>query len=216
VAEHAAFWRDELRRFLPVPVAALEDALGYVCCPVCKVLAGLPFEYFRLVSGRWPQEPELREVVTAAGGFCNPHSWRLMGMQSNATVALVFVDVLAGLAGHASVEEPVCPLCRLEQLASEALLGALLERLEEQGARQAFGELFGLCYPHWRAALRRELSPAVRAFLVEAQTASAAQLLESLRGFLGKNTVELKWTRSQDEMRAPRRALMKTGGSEGM
>lgn len=209
-------WQDELARLLPDPVAALDEALEYVSCPICQVLAKLPYEYFRLLPGRWPQEPNLRAAVSAAGGFCNHHSWRLMSMQSNAAIARVFVDVLAGLAEEASTTEEACPVCRLECLAGEVLLGLLVERLGDEAQRERFGQLFGLCYPHWRALLREDLPAPIRDFLVESQRTRARELQQHLQGFLDKSAVELKWTRTLDESRAARRALQKTAGSEGV
>jgi hypothetical protein len=211
-----AFWEDELQRFLADPPKALEEALAYVCCPICQVLASLPFEFFRLLPARWEEEPGLREAVTASGGFCNHHTWRLAQMQSMVAVAVVFVDVLAGLAGQGPAAVEPCPVCRVEQLATQALLQLLAERLQDEAERERFGKLFGLCYPHWRALLDHDLPSPCREFLQQSQSACALQLQSHLQGFLDKKTVELKWTRTPDETRAARRAVLKTGGSEGI
>ncbi len=210
------FWRSELQRFLPDPPRALQEALEYVCCPICQVLTRLPVEYFCLLPGRWPEEPDLRAVVTAAGGFCNPHSWRLMSMQSNVAVAVVFADVLAGLAEHAPETETICPVCYLERMASDVLLRLFVGRLEDDAERERTGTLFGLCYPHWRAVLRMKLPAPVRQFILDAQIAATARLRQQVQGFLDKSTIELKWTRTRDESRAPRRALLKAAGNEGV
>ena len=216
MSELAAFWQAELQRFIPDPAKALGEAQEYVCCPICQVLAGLPFGYFSVVSGRWPEDPDLRTVVIAAGGFCNHHTYILNGMQSNVAIARVFVDVLAALAEHPGEVAGVCAVCHLEQMATETLLGLLVARLQDEAERTRFGELFGLCYPHWRALWAMDLPAPLREFLWKSQNAYAKQLQGHLQGFLDKNTIELKWTRSQDEMRAARRALVKTAGNEGV
>ncbi len=211
-----AFWQGELNRFLPDPSKALDEALEYVACPVCQVLASLPYDYFAVLPGRWLEEPGLRAVVTAAGGFCNPHSWRFSGMQSNVAIGRVLVDVLGVLAEQPDEADGLCPVCQLEQMATDRLLGLLAERLQDEAERAGFRELFGLCYPHWRALRRLDLPAPLREFLWESQSAYTRQLQGYVQGFLDKNTIELKWTRSKDESRAARRALVKTAGNEGI
>jgi hypothetical protein len=211
-----AFWQRELSRFLPDPEKALDEALEYIACPVCQVLTSMPFDYFAVLSKRWPEEAELRDVVTEAGGFCNSHSWRFGGMQSNAAIGRVLVDVLARLAKGAPEGDPICPVCHLESMASGVLLQLLARRLENETDRQRFGELFGLCYPHWRELLHLDLAPAVREDVIASQAAMAAILQRHVQGFLDKDTVELKWTRTKEENRAAHRALLKTAGNENI
>lgn len=210
------FWKSELQRLLPDPAKALDEALEYVCCPICQVLAAMPFDYFAVLPKRWPEEAELRSVVMEAGGFCNAHSWRFSGMQSNAAIGRVFVDVLARLAEGAPEEAPICPVCHLEGMAASTLLALMASRLESETERRRLRELFGLCYPHWREMLRMDLEPVVRQTVVASQAAMAAALQRQVRGFLDKDTVELKWTRTKDENRAAHRALLKTAGNENI
>jgi hypothetical protein len=215
-ADSEAWWQGELSRLLPEPPQALQEALEWFCCPVCRVLENLAFSFFRDLPVRWPREPGLRQAVTASGGFCNHHSWRLAEMQSQVAVATVFVEVAAALAQHAPEQDPTCPVCRLESMAAEGLLELLATRLQEDPERERFREHFGLCYPHWRAMLRADLPAPLRAFLIEVQAEGAAQMWHRLRGFLDKNTTELKWTRTREEQRATRYAMLKTAGNEDL
>jgi len=208
------FWQEELQRFLPDPAGALEEAFGYVCCPICQVLVDVPWDFFRFLPGRWSEEPDLRAMVTRAGGFCNHHVWRLMGMQSLVVIARVFVDVLDELVVREPQDLEVCPVCRLEEMATERLLGELTAHLRIEENRERFVRLFGLCYPHWLALLRRDLPAPLREFLIQAQDASTERLGEHLRGFLEKDTLELKGTRTREENRAPRHAVLKAAGNQ--
>jgi len=210
------FWQEELKHFLPQPQEALQEALEYVCCPICYVLAKLPFEYFRLLPARWPEEPKLRHIVCAAGGFCNAHSWRFNAMQSHVAIGRVYVDILATLAEQPDRPVSACPVCVLENLAVEILLQLLKEKLAVETERKRYKELLGLCYPHWRRLWQQELAPDLRRFLLETQKTQTERLRIHLQGFMDKATVELKWTRTRDETYAPRRALLKSAGNEGI
>ncbi|MGD9495430.1 MAG: hypothetical protein AB7Y46_03865 [Armatimonadota bacterium] len=209
-----AFWEQELERLLPEPAEALEEAFRYVCCPVCEVLADVPWDFFRALPMRWPDEPDLRGAVMRAGGFCNHHTWRLVEMQSLVALATVYADIMGKLAEQGPEAIEPCPVCRLERLAADRLLGLLVERLRTEEGRDRFGRLFGLCYPHWREMLGRELPPALREFMLRSQADHARRLQSELIGFLEKDTAELKGTRTRDENRAPRRAALKTAGNE--
>ncbi len=210
------FWQGELQRFLPDPAGALDDALQYVCCPVCQVLVRVPYDFFRFLSLRWPDEPVLREVVIQAGGFCRHHSWRLSSIQSMLPIARVFVDVIAALAEREPMEVEPCPVCELEAMATDLLFDVLIRRLEDPAEREWFGQLFGLCYPHYRALLTRELPSSLRDALVQSQSAQARLLQEHLKGFIDKDTVDLKYTRTHEESRSSKHALLKTAGNENV
>jgi hypothetical protein len=104
----------------------------------------------------------------------------------------------------------------LEELSEETLLDTLVARLEGPQGRQEYQVSFGLCYPHYHTLLNRGLSEPVRQVLVETQRQRTEELIGNLRGFLAKNSVQEKWNRTREENRAPRRALLKTGGNEGV
>lgn len=208
------WWSAELTRLLPDPPQALQEALDWVCCPLCQVLTNLTFAFFRDLPVRWPLDPGLREAVCAAGGFCNHHSWRLAEMQSQVAIATVYVEVTAALAERAPQDFAPCPVCRLETRASATLSRVLVDRLQEPAERERFADRFGLCYPHWRETLALDLPDPLRAFLTQAQTESSVTLHKDLQAFLDKNTIQLKWTRTRQEQRAPRHAMLKTAGNE--
>ena len=74
--------------------------------------------------------------------------------------------------------------------------------------------------PSWHAAVGGIIRRAstnrtdVREFALQWQRECALWLREQLAGYLGKETPELKGTRTRDENRAPRRAVLKTAGNE--
>jgi hypothetical protein len=210
----SSFWQAELRRFLPDPDAALQEALGYVCCPICYVLAGVPFEYFRMLPFRWTSEPEVRETVCRAGGFCNRHAWRLSKMQSLMVVATVFADVLEEYPRQRVAGEP-CPVCQLGRLMDQILTDTFVRWLDQPQARSEYQHLFGLCNPHYEALMGRELPDATREVLTRTQEARRQNLVRDLRSFLETNDPPAKWNRTDDQKHAPRRSLLKTAGNEG-
>ena len=104
--------------------------------------------------------------------------------------------------------------CRTRRL---TLLGtALISRLQDDRERDRFRRHFGLCYPHWRTVLQRDLPTPVRALLLEAQAETARQMAQHVRDFLDKTTTELRWTRTREEQRATHHALLKTAGNEDL
>lgn len=210
------WWSAELTRLLPNPPQALQEALKWVCCPPCQVLTNLTFAFFRDLPARWPLDAGLREAVCVAGGFCHHHSWRLAEMQSQVAIATVYVDVTAALAESTTHDSAPCPVCRLAALASATLARLLVDRLQDPTERERFAHLFGLCYPHWRETLALDLPATLRDFLSQTQRDSSAALRKDLQAFLDKNTIQLKWTRTRQEQRAPRHAMLKTAGNEDL
>lgn len=65
--EDETFWEAELQRILPDPAKALEDESGYVCCPVCQVLVGVPWDFLRALPMRWQREHALSPRDDLAG-----------------------------------------------------------------------------------------------------------------------------------------------------
>jgi hypothetical protein len=206
------FWQTELARFLPDPGKALEEGSQYVCCPVCYVLADLPFEYFRLLPKRWCEEPEVKEAVCRAGGFCNHHTWRLDKIQSHVVIAAVYADVLGSASVGGTAPEP-CPVCRLQGLLEAALLEEFTRSLADASRREQYGRLFGLCYPHFRRVMAMELEAGVGQAIVQAQRERTEALIDLLRAHIEKNEPPARWSRSDAENRAPRWALLKAAGN---
>jgi len=161
----ADFWRDEVRRFLPDAGGALVDALGYVCCPVCKVLSDVSYEYFCRLPRRWSDEPAMRRAVCRARGFCSAHTWLLARVQGQITIAQVCADVLDAVPTPPAPAEP-CPVCRLRALVEKALVEHLGRRLADADARRHYARLPGVCYPHLEQLLRVDLAPGARETLL--------------------------------------------------
>jgi len=209
------FWEAELCRFLPDPGAALEEAFEYLCCPVCKVLANMPFDYFRFLPPRWEGEPRLRESVCRAGGFCNHHTWRLSKIQALLPIATAYAEILAAQRDAGTAPEP-CPVCRLQRLAEQALIARLVERLADPSRREEYSHAFGLCYPHFHQALACEPDESVRSAVIGAQRERSEALIGLLRAYIEKDEVPARWSRTDAEVRSPRWALLKTAGNEDL
>jgi hypothetical protein len=209
------FWEAEVERFLPDAGKALAEGFEYISCPLCNVLADLPFDYFAVLPRRWAEEPELREVVCGAGGFCHCHTWRLNRVQGSLPIATIYADVLTSRMQGAAVQGQ-CPVCHLQRLMERVLLAAFVERMADPDAREEYRGLFGVCYPHYQLLLASDLDDGARQALMNAQVIQTVALVRLLRGYIEKNEVPAKWTRTDAEVRAPRRALLKTVGNEDL
>jgi hypothetical protein len=207
------FWEAELERFLPDVRKALEEAFEYVCCPICEVIADVPFDYFAVLPKRWAEEPELREIVCQAGGFCRHHTWRLDKVQGSLPIATIYADVLSSRMQEERPQDP-CPVCHLQGLMERVLLAAFVEQMADPGAREGYRGLFGVCYPHYQLLLAQDLDEAARQALTNAQMIQTVELIRLLRGYIEKDDVPAKWSRTDAEVRAPRRALLKAAGNE--
>jgi len=213
--ELSGFWQTEVERFIPDPEKSLEEAFQFIACPVCHTLSRLPFEYGCALPARWAEEATVREVVCRAGGFCNRHTWRMADLQSDRALARIYRDVLSWLRANNFAADLQCPICRLTSEADRRLLEAFARYFASAERRQRYPRIFGLCYRHLTEALSRELDGTLRIVLLETEAAKAKALARNGEGYLAKDSVQGKWTRTHDENRAPRHALVKTAGDDG-
>jgi hypothetical protein len=210
----ADYWSAEVDRFLPDPAQAVEEGMRYVCCPVCYVLARIPMNYFSIVSRRWSEEPQFREAVLRAGGYCNRHAWDFEEIQSSVVIARIMADVLDGYAEGRRVGEP-CPVCHLQKLAENALLAAFLKWLERPGSGPRYESMLGICDRHYERLCSERLSDRAREMLVRHQQEKHRELVAELRAFVETDKTDARWARTEHERLAPQRALLKMVGSKG-
>src|SRR5438132_10582066 len=78
----------------------LLDACKKGGCPICTMALDTVARYLDIVIYENVNDPQTRDAVVAARGYCNDHSWQLRAMTSGAALgaALMYRDVLQHVA----------------------------------------------------------------------------------------------------------------------
>lgn len=216
MTEHSrerVFWDGEMDRFLPDARQALREAARHVCCPVCYVVADVPFRYFAQLPIRWAGDEQLRETVHRSRGFCNSHTWRLSRMQGLKAISQIMISVLEAVPSPGETPQ-LCPVCRLQLMVESVVLDDFRDWLGGSGAHEHYGAMFGLCYPHLDQTLERGVSDDVEQLLRHSAETRRANLLRDLRSFVEKDTPGRRSTRTDAEVYAPRKVLQALAGNQ--
>lgn len=156
----------------------LLDACRQGGCPICTMALDAVRRYLDSVIYENVNDPETRDAVIAARGYCNDHSWALRDMNAVLGTALMYRDVvrhsaeslarrqsgaggglldrLASLAGGGDADangkgearRHHCPACQARRRYETTYLGTLLAHLGDEQMVEALRGTGGLCLVH--------------------------------------------------------------------
>ncbi len=120
----------------------LRDAMALPGCPLCRLEEQVAERYLDFLLWERVNDPELRENLRQARGFCRQHAWALVRPGASLGIALMFHDILQDVlqalnrAAMQPVQEPRGPLERLRATVAPSSPPAATEiiaTLEPQG-----------------------------------------------------------------------------------
>ncbi|MGH2615416.1 MAG: DUF6062 family protein, partial [Thermomicrobiales bacterium] len=187
----------------------LLDAFKEPGCPMCRLGLAAVDRWMDAVDYESVGDPEFRERMRAANGFCNRHAHQWLTRAHVLGTAQIYQDILTGitdelrslrmgrtpgLAGLASLlgashgrhtvaeMEPTgrCPACQILADRESMLAETLIAGLANERFREAYGDSAGLCLPHLRLALEQADDETVFATLRDAAVAKQEGLLAEL------------------------------------
>ncbi len=78
----------------------LLDACATGGCPVCALTLAAVTSYLQAITYEHVNDPEFRDAIVAARGYCNTHSWRLRELRVALGTALMYRDVIRDAAAE--------------------------------------------------------------------------------------------------------------------
>ena len=78
----------------------LLDACAKGGCPVCTLTLAAVTSYLQAITYEHVNDPEFRDAIVAARGYCNTHSWRLRELRVALGTALMYRDVIRDAAAE--------------------------------------------------------------------------------------------------------------------
>jgi hypothetical protein len=200
------------------PVAArFEEALAAGHCPICACLRRDEFnELCRWVGGNTQDETN-RWQLEAAGGFCNHHSWLLMGIHSPRSGSLLNDFMVARLfrelksttapgehaaAAYLRRARDECPFCAHLATCEACHLDAFVRCVRDADAWRRYAESCGLCVPHFVCCLALEPDVVFQERLKDALEQQFQRLQADMREYVRKFDNGQRWTISRPETNA--------------
>jgi len=104
----------------------LLDACKEGGCPICTLALDMVTRYLDSIIYESVNDPQTRQALVQARGYCNDHSWRLTEMRASFSTALLYRDVLRQ-AGEDMDEQ--ADQGRLDLFGDGQPEGGLLDRL---------------------------------------------------------------------------------------
>jgi len=78
----------------------LLDACAVSGCPICALTLTAVTSYLQAITYEHVNDPEFRDAIVAARGYCNDHSWRLRELRVALGTALMYRDVIRDAAAE--------------------------------------------------------------------------------------------------------------------
>lgn len=153
---------------------SLWEAMGYRGCPICHVLDREEADFIAQLQYQILKEPNIRQEVVSANGYCNYHFYQMGRMASPMGIAVLSRDLIdaeikvierGSLEGMGLVD---CPICKFIRKREESYLREFGVLLSEESFQKEYEATDGLCQIHWVRALDL-LGEEKRRFLIMTQ-----------------------------------------------
>ncbi|MDP9351939.1 MAG: DUF6062 family protein [Chloroflexota bacterium] len=219
----------------------LLEAFGQDGCAVCRLAARSVSSFLSSISNEGGlTDPEVRDRIRAAHGFCNEHAHQWLREQHLLGTAILYEDLLDHLATElqalrfqkrgrlgnpftARERTPValaahqeCAACRSLADTEQRMIAAVLSGLRAEEFRTAYEHSRGLCVPHLRVALAEAPDEDLFATLTDLAVARHKALAEQLREIIRRHDYRYSEEPSGEERGAAARAVRQVVGEQGI
>lgn len=215
----------------------LIDAFAEPGCPVCRLTLTAISRYIATVDYELANDPEYREIILPAWGFCSTHAHQWLREGHLLGVALVYSHVLHDVrpiidaAGSRTPWRSLrpksddrlrpaerCRICTHRDEVERAIVATLGDGFTRRQIDfdAAFAQSDGLCLSHLRLALGMLSDAAVSAKLRQATVAHQERLSVHLREIVRKHDYRFREEPSGEERGAAVRAVEHVVGLPGI
>ncbi len=197
----------DLRRFLTEPG-----------CAVCRCAAQTTARFFEALLDEYINDPETRQELRDAGGFCPFHAGELLGRKNPLGTAILLADLLAqrrtqlerGRALPGSAAGGRCPVCAAERETERRAAEVFARGMDGGTLQEEWAASEGLCWPHFCAV--RPLARRSRATLDAHQGRCLDAILGDLRALIDSFDYRYHGGRTPEVESAWRRAVPRAVG----
>ena len=198
------------------PYFELVDAQAQPGCPICRLAYKATDRYLDSLLYEAVLDPEVRDKLKRAQGFCRDHADMLSRRPGRALgVALIYRDIIRDLANrleqgafrpHPSLVDRIlgrapggmdaaealarggrCPACVIAEQSENTYLDLMLAHIADDNLHRAYAAGEGLCLPHLIGALERTSDPEGFQRLVAPQVERYRAMLHDLDEFIRKH-----------------------------
>ncbi|MCX7919227.1 MAG: DUF6062 family protein [bacterium] len=201
----------------------LLDALKTEFCPICFILNKSSWDYFDAFLYEGVNDPQLRERIRKAKGYCQSHAWQLSQCGDALGATIIYHDLIQQLAkeinllaqrkawkknnfpanvikGYRKIKgngmnSNECPVCKHLVDVEQSYLNLLIKHLTEPEFTAAYRNSNGLCYPHFTLALTLEPDKHAFDILGEKEISILTTLQTELAEFIRKH--DYRYTKEQ-------------------
>lgn len=220
----------------------LDEAVGLAGCPVCRVVVQRVAQTLESIQDELVLDPDYRERVDAAWGFCNEHARQWLNEAQPLSTAIIYEAVLgrvshaldqvssgrsgvgsqlrsklrAGKVGGMLVETRVCPLCLARDEHERQLVAQLLEELRSERFRDRYASSEGLCVTHLDLALCARPDAAALSALRDCMARTNDALRSQLREVIRQHDYRFRDEIAGAEWKAIARSIDQVVGIPGI
>lgn len=209
----------------------VQESLEKPGCPICTLDSQAEARYLQSLFREGITDPDIRDKVRAAGGFCMHHAGLIVDGGNPLGTAILGQDLVANwrklIEGtwsqtgsqrtarlQAALPDPrlSCPACAAVSAAEHRYLRALLEMADKPEVQPRLESGAGLCLPHLLEAAAISTPQAGLHALLQAQSASLKRLEIELAEFIRKKDYRFAGEPFGAEADAPERAVRLLSG----
>jgi uncharacterized protein DUF6062 len=174
-------------------------------CPICRRVAAESRSYLDSLVYERVTDPDTRRAIRASWGFCNWHTWMLLGIPNSLFGAAIIHEDLVSLALRRSrrlvgrlrrrswlgswLRRPrqpgivelyrrraACPACSSAAATEARYLQTMVKFVDDADLRAAYARSDGLCLPHLLAAVEQNAERAPRSGCSPSERARSGQV----------------------------------------
>jgi hypothetical protein len=198
-------------------------------CPICRLARQTEGRYLRILLTEGVNDPDVRDLVRASGGFCSGHGAAIATSGDNLPVAIFCQDLVnhllrlmesPGSGRGGPVPALPCPsegcrVCVAVREATDRYSEALLDIAGQDASRTGLERAGGLCVPHLQRCISLDRKGQRIQAVLAAQRAALRSLSQELAEFIRKKDYRFASEPSGREGDAWQRAIRLLSGARG-
>lgn len=191
-------------------------------CPLCYLANKSASRYLDNLLYEHVTDPQTRQQIKKAMGFCNKHAWQLQKSGESLGISIIYEDLLKVLEGELgeirSIKrtDDLCPACEQKKAAENRYASTFIESMTDQEFINAYENAFGLCRPHLAMVIEKCKSEKTVQKIIAIELDKIDALIKELKELQRKYDHRFSKEKIGKEGNSWIRAIEKINGKEGV